>query len=143
MYRKRKMKDIIDLIGRILLSFIFLYEAYDSIFYFKETKAAMTAYGVDWNQNLLLYASIFLLVLGGTLVLTGYRSALGAFLLVLYWIPMTFIVHSYWTYPEDAQRIQAILFTKNLAILGGLLIVCVNGSAKYSIKRLFATTKVK
>jgi len=137
------MKDIVDLIGRILLSFIFLYEAYDSIFYFKETKEAMTTYGVDWHQNLLLYASIFLLVVGGTLVLTGYRSGLGAFLLVLYWIPMTFIVHSYWNYPQAEQRMQAILLMKNLAILGGLLIVWVNGSAKYSIKRLFATTKVK
>ena len=137
------MKDIIDLLGRILLSFIFLYEAYDSIFYFKATKAAMANYGIDAHQNLLLYASIFLLVVGGTLLLTGYRSSLGAFLLVLYWIPFTFIVHSYWNYPADEQRIQATLFMKNLAILGGLLIVLVNGSAKYSIKRLFATTKVK
>ena len=103
----------------------------------------MMNYGIDSHQNLLLYASIFLLVVGGTLVLTGYRSSLGAFLLVLYWIPFTFIVHSYWNYPADEQRMQATLFMKNLAILGGLLIVLVNGSAKYSIKRLFATTKVK
>ncbi len=136
------MKDIIDLIGRILISFIFLYEAYDSIFYFKETKEVMTTYGIGGNQNLLLYGAIFLLVLGGTLVLIGYRSGLGAFLLVLYWIPVTFIVHSYWHYPPDEQRIQAILFTKNLAILGGLLMVWVNGSGKYSVKKLFATTKV-
>lgn len=136
------MKDIIDLLGRILLSFIFLYEAYDSIFYFKETKKAMTAFGIDAHQNLLLYGAIFLLVLGGTLVLLGYRSGLGAFLLVLYWIPVTFIVHSYWQYPPDEQRIQAILFTKNLAILGGLLLMWANGSGKYSVKRLFATTKV-
>ena len=102
----------------------------------------MTTYGIDGNQNLLLYGAIFLLLLGGTLILIGYRSGLGAFLLVLYWVPVTFIVHSYWHYPPDEQRIQAILFTKNLAILGGLLIVWVNGSGKYSVKRLFATTKV-
>ena len=126
------MKDITDLIGRILISFIFLYEAYDSIFYFKETKETMTAYGLDWNQNLLLYGSIFLLVVGGLLVLFGYRSSLGAFMLMIYWIPLTFIVHSYWNDPPDEQRMQAILFMKNLAILGGLLIVIVNGSGKYS-----------
>jgi len=136
------MKDITDLIGRILISFIFLYEAYDSIFYFKETKESMTAYGLDWNQNLLLYGSIFLLVVGGLLVLFGYRSSLGAFMLMIYWIPLTFIIHSYWNDPPEAQRLQAILFMKNLAILGGLLMVLVNGSGRFSIKRLFATTKV-
>ncbi len=136
------MKDIIDLLGRILLSFIFLYEAYDSIFYFKDTKAAMTAFGIDAHQNVLLYGAIFLLVVGGALVLLGYRSGLGAFLLTVYWIPVTFIVHDYWNYPPEEQRIQAILFTKNLAILGGLLIAWANGSGKYSVKRLFATTKV-
>ncbi len=136
------MKDITDLIGRILISFIFLYEAYDSIFYFNETKETMTAYGLDWNQNFLLYGSIFLLLVGGLLVLFGYRSSLGAFLLMLYWIPLTFIVHSYWNDPPDQQRLQAILFMKNLAILGGLLMVLVNGSGRFSIKRLFATTKV-
>ena len=137
------MKDIIDLIGRILISFIFLYEAYDSIFYFNETKAAMSAYGIENHQNFLLYGAIFLLVLGGISVLTGYRSGLGAFMLAVYWIPVTFIVHSYWNDPPDQQRMQAILFMKNLAILGGLLIVWGNGSGKYSIKRLFATTKVR
>jgi len=47
------MKDIIDLIGRILLSFIFLYEAYDSIFYFKETKKVMTGeskFTIIWSD---------------------------------------------------------------------------------------------
>ena len=136
------MKDVLDLLARILISIIFFYEAYDTIFYFKETKAAMSAYGIEGNQNLLLYASIFLLVLGGTLLLIGYRSGFGAFLLCLYWIPFTFIVHSYWNDPPDQQRVQAILFMKNLAILGGLLMVWVNGSGRFSVKRLFATTRV-
>ncbi len=137
------MKDIIDLIGRIFISFIFLFEAYDSIFYFKDTLAKMEEYGLTWNPHLLLYASIFLLVIGGILVLIGYRSGLGATLLLLYWIPLTFVIHSWWNDPEDIKRIQSILFMKNLAIAGGLLVVVVNGSKRWSIKRLFATTRVR
>jgi len=136
------MKDIIDLIGRVFISFIFLFEAYDSIFYFKETLIKMEEYGLTWNPRLLLYASIFLLVLGGILVLIGYRSGFGATLLLLYWIPLTFVVHSWWNDPEDIRRIQSILFMKNLAIAGGLLVVVVNGSKRWSVKRLFATTRV-
>ncbi len=136
------MKDGLDLLGRILIAFIFLFEAYDSIYYFKNTKETMTNYGLTWNQDLLLYGAIFVLILGGILVLIGYRSSFGAILLLIYWIPMTFIVYSFWNDPEELRRIQSLNFMKNLAIIGGLLIIIVNGSGKYSIKRIFATTKV-
>ena len=136
------MKDLADLIGRVLIAFIFLYEAYDSIFYFKDTKHTMTSYGVTWNQDLLLYGSIVILLLGGTLLLLGYRSGFGAVLLLLYWIPVTFIVHSFWNDPVEEQRLQAILFMKNLGVAGGLLLISVYGSGRFSIRRLFATAKV-
>ena len=136
------MKDVIDLIGRILISIIFLYEAYDSMFYFQETKEVMTAYGVTWNQDFLVISSIICLVLGGLLLLLGYRPGFGSFLILLYWIPVTFIAPSFWNDPPENQRIEAILFMKNLAIIGGLMLVYVNGSGRYSVKRLFATTKI-
>ena len=103
----------------------------------------MTEYGLTWNEDLFLIISIFLLLMGGLLVLVGYRAKLGAALLVLYWIPVTFIVHAWWTYPLEDQRLQSVLFWKNIAILGGLLMVLVNGAGKFSIKKIFATTKVR
>ncbi len=136
------MKDFLDLLARTLIAFIFLFEAYDSIAFFKSTKETMTAYHLTWNQDVLLYGAIFLLITGGLLVLLGYRSSLGALLLLLYWIPVTFILHSWWNDSPDIQRHQAMLFMKNLAIMGGLLMIIVNGSGKYSIRRLFATTRV-
>ncbi len=137
------MKDVTDLIGRILIAFIFLFEAYDSIYYFQATKEKMIAYGLTWNTEMLLLGGITLLILGGTLVLIGYRSGFGAILLLLYWIPVTFIVHSWWNDPIAIQREESLNFMKNLAISGGLLMIIVNGSGRYSIKRLFATTKVR
>ena len=153
------MKDIVDLIGRIFLSFIFLYEAYDSIFFFNQTIMKMHFYGLSWHPETLLYGAIVLLVFGGFLLLFGYRVGLGVILLLLYWVPVTFIVHDFWNVPfecvstvscpqlsiegqEVFRRMQGILFMKNLAITGGLLMVWVNGSGRYSIRRLFATTRV-
>lgn len=136
------MKHFMDLIGRIFLSFMFLFEGYDSIKFFKETKETMTAYGLTWRQDLLLYGAIFVLILGGLLILTGYRSSFGALLLLIYWVPVTFIVHSFWNDPVEVQRIQSLMFMRNIAITGGLLMVLVNGSGRYSIKRLFATARV-
>ncbi len=136
------MKDVADLIGRILVSVIFLVEAYDSLTYFQHTKTVMAGYGITWQPDLLLTATIFILFLGGTLILIGYRASFGAFLVLLYWIPVTFIVHSFWNAPPELQRQESIDFMKNIAIMGGVIIIWVNGSGRYSIKRLFATARV-
>ena len=62
------MKDIFDLLGRVLISFIFLFEAYDSIAYYGATKETMDDYGLTWNQDLLLMGAISLLIIGGLLL---------------------------------------------------------------------------
>jgi len=136
------MKDVADLIARIFIAFIFLFEAYDSIVFFKSTKDKMTNFGITWNQDMLLVGAIFLLIVGGILVLIGYRSKLGSILLLLYWIPVTFIVYSFWNDPIEIRKVASISFMKNIAIMGALLMIYINGSGRYSIKRLFATTKV-
>ena len=98
------MRDVTDLIGRIFLATIFIFEAVDSILYFDKTKLAMTAHGVTWNQDFLLYGAIFLLTVGGLMVLFGYRSTLGAVLLLMYWVP----VPSNWPMPSVVCRMLLI-----------------------------------
>lgn len=137
------MRDITDLIGRIFLSAIFIFEAIDSTLYFEKTQQTMTQYGLNWNQDFLLYGAIFLLTAGGLMVLLGYRTTLGTSMLLMYWVPVTFLVHAFWNYPKSEMRIQSILFMKDIAIIGGLLMLAGKGSGRYSIKRLLATTRVK
>ncbi len=136
------MRDIIDLIGRIFLSAIFLFEAVDSTLNFEKTKEIMTDHALNWNQDMLLTGAILFLFSGGVMVLLGYRTALASVLLLLYWIPVTFIVHDFWNCKGDMLRLQSILFMKNMAIAGGLLMLIGKGSGRYSIKRLLATTRV-
>lgn len=138
------MKDIFDLIGRILLSFLFFFEAYDYFAYESLNKEAMTIYGMTWNQDFFLYGAIFLLFVGALTILLGYRMRMGAVLLLVYFIPLTFIVHDFWTLPPDSAEyhLQSILFMKNIAITGGLLIAATHISGKYRLRRIFATTNV-
>lgn len=102
----------------------------------------MASYGLTWRQDMLLFGAIFLLVVGGIMVLIGYRAKLGALLLLMYYVPLTFIVHSFWNDPKEVERIQAIMFMKNIAIIGGLLMIIAHGSGRYSVKRLLATLRV-
>lgn len=137
------MKDIIDLLARILISITFMYEAYDILFHIGKTKETMTEYGLLWKQDLLVAGAIFVLLIGGILVLIGYRSGLGSFLLLLYWVPVTFIVHSFWNAPPELRAVQSVLFMKNLSIVGALLMVIVNGSGRFSVRRLIAAYRLK
>jgi putative oxidoreductase len=137
------MRDITDLIGRICLSAIFIFEAIDSTFFFDKTREAMTEHGLVWSQDMLLYCGIFLLTVGGLMVLLGYRATLGGIMLLMYWVPVTFIMYDFWNYDNRSEfREQSILFMKNVAIIGGLLMLVGKGSGRYSIKRLLATTRV-
>src|SRR5689334_3755221 len=97
------MRDITDLIGRIFLSTIFIFEAVDSTLYFGKTQDRMTEYGITWNQDLLLSGAIFLLITGGIMVLLGYRSTLGAIMLLMYWVPVTFLLHDFWNFSSKAE----------------------------------------
>jgi len=135
------MKNWLDLLSRACLATIFLFEAYDSIAYFQHTKKTMAAYGLTGSQDLLLIGAIILLVLGGLLILIGYKASFGAFLLMVYWIPLTLIVHSFWNDPVEVRRLQSIMFMKNIAITGGLLAILVNGAGKFSVKRLLAAVR--
>jgi putative oxidoreductase len=137
------MRDAIDLIGRIFLSTIFIFEAIDSILYFDKNMNSMREYGFNNNLDNYLYFSIFLLLTGGLMVLFGYRSTFGSVLLLCYWIPVTLVVHDFWNAPKEQLRLESILFMKDIAIIGGLLMLMGKGSGRYSIKKLLATTRVR
>ena len=136
------MNHIFDLIGRIMMSAIFVFEAIDSIMYAEQTKNTMGEYGIFWKQDLLLYLSITSLLLGALLLLTGYRIRFGVLLLLLYWLPITCIVYSFWNDPVEIQRLNAIFFMRNIAIAGGLLIIAAHGGGKYSIKRIMRVSTI-
>lgn len=115
------MKDVFDLIGRIFISVIFVYQAY---IYFAVAK------------DFLSRGEITLLVLGSLLVLLGYRSKLGAALLLILLIPR---MTGYFLHFNDAHNQE--MFMYNFAVIGGLFIILANGSGKYSVKRILARAK--
>lgn len=136
------MKDIFELMGRIFIAFVFIYEALDALVFFEKTKMTMTVYGITWQQDFVLTSLIFILLLGGFLVLIGYYASVGSVLLLLYWVPYTLIVYSFWDDPLELKRLHALYFMRNLALCGGLMLLLANGAGKYSIKRLLFIMKL-
>jgi len=130
------MKGISDLLGRIFLGIIFIYEGLDTLFFYEQTKSTMAEYGLTFAPDLMIIGTLVLLFVGAFLVVIGYYARVGAFLLTLYWLPFTLIVYSFWNDPPDLQRVNALYFMRNLAVFGGLLLLLSNGSGEYSVRRL-------
>ncbi len=130
------MKDIFDLIGRILLSATFLLAAYQYIADFHGIMEMMISEGITFRPKLLLRGSIALNIFGGLLLLFGYRAKFGAALLLIFLITATILFYT----DNLSDNYEQTMLVKNVAIIGGLMMVFVNGSGKYSVRKLLAST---
>lgn len=122
-------------LGRVLLSAIFVMSGLGKIPQWDFYAGYMAGEGMVAVPFFLVAAMVFEIV-GGLSVLLGVWPRVGAGLLVIFLIPTTLIFHDFWTYddPMDRQN-QMIHFMKNLAIMGGLLMVVALGSGCCSLGR--------
>jgi putative oxidoreductase len=71
---------------------------------------------------------------GGLSVLLGYRAKLGAWLLVLFLIPVTLTMHKFWGLADPMMaEAQMIMFMKNISLIGGALIISQLGAGPFSL----------
>lgn len=119
-------------LGRVLLSAIFLMSGANKIMNWSKTAEHMEGEGMQYVPFLLAAAIVFEIG-GGLSLLLGCWARLGAFLLIVFLIPTTLIFHDFWTYEGSEQQTQMINFMKNLAIMGGLLIVFALGAGRLRV----------
>lgn len=70
---------------------------------------------------------------GGLALLVGWQTRWAALGLVLFLIPTTLIFHHFWDLPEPEHAAQRIQFSKNLAVMGGLLGFAALGAGAISL----------
>jgi putative oxidoreductase len=84
--------------------------------------------------SLLVPVSVVLALMGGLSVLVGFQTRLGAALLVIFLIAVTFEIHRFWTAPDATSfLIEKAMFMKNLSMLGGALIIRYFGAGPLSM----------
>ncbi|MFQ6045750.1 MAG: DoxX family protein [Gemmatimonadales bacterium] len=89
--------------------------------------------GVPLASVLVPLSGVMSLV-GGLSVLLGYRARIGAWLLVVFLIPVTIIMHDFWAVEDAAMaQLQQVMFLKNLALLGGALFIARYGAGPFSL----------
>ena len=119
------MKDLIDLISRVLISLLFLLNGYFKIINYDGTIEWMESYGVP---GIFLTPAIILEITAPILIIIGYNTRLAASLLAGFCIATAFVFHT-----DFSNQIQITSFLKNIALAGGFLIIAINGARKFSL----------
>ena len=121
------MANLIDLIGRILISALFLISAYDKIFSIDGSMSWMEGFGVP---GLLLYPAIALEIILPLFIIIGYQARIASGLLALFCLSTAFIFHL-----NFADPMQKISFLKNIGLAGGFLFIVANGTKDWSVEK--------
>ena len=120
--------------ARILLAWMFLYSGYGKIANSAGAMKYMASKGMPLIEPL-LWGAIIIEVVGGLMLVVGWKTRLAAWAIFGFVLLASFIFHNFWAVPAEQAYLQTIMFNKNLAIMGGLLYVAFMGPGKLSLDK--------
>ena len=120
---------IVELIGRIFLSALFLIEGFGKISMQEDVIMYMEDYGVP---GILFVPATVLEILFPLLLIVGYKTKWAASIMALFTFTVAIIFHT-----DFSEGMQMIFFLKDLAIAGGFMIILVYGPGKISLDHYF------
>ena len=121
------MANILDLIGRILISALFLISAFNKIFNLEGSMSWMEGFGVP---GFFIFPAIAIEVILPVLVIVGYQARIAAGILAIFCLATAFIFHF-----EFSNQSQLISFLKNIGLAGGFLFIVANGTKDWAVDR--------
>src|ERR1700739_1398601 len=125
--------------GRILFSLIFLMTVMSH--FKKETIDYAASQGVPM-PNLLVPLSAVIACMGGLSILIGFKTRIGALLIILFLLPVTFYMHDFWNETDAAHmKMQIGNFMKNISLIGAALLIYWFGPGPYSADEKFQPEK--
>jgi putative oxidoreductase len=129
--REDRTMNYLVLLGRVLYVAIFIMAAPGHF------SAGTIGYAASQGVPLASIAvplSGMIALAGGLSILLGYRARWGAWLIVLFLVPVTVMMHNFWAVRDpNAAQLQQIMFMKNLSMLGAALMIAHFGSGPLSL----------
>ena len=121
------MANVFDLIGRILISALFLISAFNKIFNLDGSMGWMESFGVP---GFLIFPAIAIEIILPVLVIVGYQARISAGILAIFCLATAFIFHFDFT-----NQMQLVSFFKNIGLAGGFLFIVANGTKDWAVDR--------
>jgi putative oxidoreductase len=122
-----KFNSLMAPIGRIFIAGIFFMAGLNKISSYENTVGFMNSAGVSGD---LLPIVIALEIFGGVAVIVGWKTRIFAFLLAGFCLLSAILFHA-----DFSNQIQMGMFMKNIAIVGGFLVLVANGGGSYSLDK--------
>jgi putative oxidoreductase len=108
------------LAGRIMVGAFYLYNAWHHFYELGRLSEYAKSKGIPLPQLAVLGGGVLLLT-GGITILLGIFPEVGVAALVVFFLPVTFMMHNFWAVPEAQKAAQLVNFTKNMGLLGSSL----------------------
>ena len=124
---------IVEFIGRVLLSALFLIEGFGKISIQEDVIMYMENYGVP---EIFFVPAVILEILFPLLLIIGYKTKWVASVMALFTFTVAIIFHTDFT-----EGMQMMFFLKDIAIAGGFMIVVAHGPGKISLDHYFNSKK--
>jgi len=124
------MTNILDLVGRVFISLVFLLSGINKIGNYEGTIGWMESLGMP---GIFLIPAIILEIGAPILIMIGYKVKIAAALLSLFCIATAVIFHT-----DFSNQMQFVSFMKNIALAGGFLFLVINETKEFSLERKFA-----
>ena len=121
------MNGIIQLVGRIMLALIFILAGFGKIQDPAGTAGFMQSMGVP---GALVWPTILLEIVGGICIAVGFKTRYAAFALAAFSVLAALLFHR-----DFSQQMQMILFLKNIAMAGGLLLLATSARTAFSLDK--------
>ncbi len=123
---------ILSPIARLLLASPFLLSGPLKVMGPVAAAGYMASGGLPASPTLAVAVGVFEVLAAVALVL-GWQARTAAVLLAAFTLVASLLFHAYWAAPADQQFVVQLLFTKNIAIVGGLLVVAAFGAGPCSL----------
>ena len=120
------LEEILQLVARVLLSWMFLQSAYAHFTQVKPMAAYAKATAVPLPEVAVVVTGLMLLA-GGLSLLLGFHPRIGSGLLFVFLVVTAFSMHRFWGLPDPMQRAgQQAQFWKNITLAGAMLLIIAN-----------------
>lgn len=112
--------EIVFLIGRIFYGLTLAFMASNHFMNLKMMSGYAQSKKVPMPTVAVLGSGVILL-LGALSILTGFQATIGALLVVVFLLPVAFLMHNFWAVPGEMQAVEMSQFLKNVALAGAAL----------------------
>lgn len=129
-------RDPLLLLGRVLLGSIFVISGYGKLFGLAAFVASLEKNGVPYASTLAPVGAC-VEFFGGLAIVLGVEVRAAALLMIAFVIVATLISHRFWEFEDAARRAQVTQFSKNVAIIGGFVLLHAAGGGRYAVERLW------